>query len=192
MNETIKLKDSDIVRFLSKIKKLNSCWEWQGTIRTNYGSLAVRVDVDGVRKDREIRAHRLSYFIHKGPFDFKLHVCHSCDNPKCVNPDHLFLGTHQENMLDRDSKGRLKGHKGALGEGNAHSKLTEPEVIEIYNLAKSGRGHRSISLNFNNISVQTISHILRKRTWKYLTDRVDANLQQTDRNNSVTITPEYL
>lgn len=78
---------------------VEGCWNWRGRLSDKgYGKLRV----DGKLK----RAHRWAYELHHGPFDSALSVCHRCDNPSCVNPSHLFLGTHQDNMSDRRSKGR--------------------------------------------------------------------------------------
>lgn len=81
-----------------KISK-NSCHEWiRGKNRGGYGKITY--------KTKGYRAHRLAYEVANGDFNKKLHVLHKCDNPSCVNPEHLFLGTHQDNMRDRDKKGR--------------------------------------------------------------------------------------
>ena len=89
------------VRFWKNVLKKSDkmCWEWQGAkLPTGYGKFS------------KTYAHRYSYKIHKGELPFGLHVCHSCDNPSCVNPNHLWIGTVADKMRDRDKKGR--GRKG--------------------------------------------------------------------------------
>lgn len=116
-------------RFESKIKIINECWEFN-----------TAKDKDGYAKfwinelNRSIPAHRASYILYKGEFDKNLIVCHTCDNPCCVNPNHLFLGTQKDNMTDKVFKNRQakgKTHRAYLypekikkGEFNGNSKLS--------------------------------------------------------------------
>src|ERR1041384_6319384 len=88
-------------RFWAKVKKTDGCWEWTGAKhKRGYGLI----------RSKEIsmyRAHRLSWVIHNGPIPDGLHVPHDCDTPSCTRPDHLFLGTHKDNMEDATRKGRM-------------------------------------------------------------------------------------
>lgn len=88
-------------KFWSKVQKTKDCWLWIAAVNNGgYGAFAY--------EGRRVMAHRLSYEIEYGPFDKKLFVLHRCDNPRCVRPDHLWLGTQFDNMRDCASKGRNK------------------------------------------------------------------------------------
>jgi hypothetical protein len=108
-------------RFWRRCVKPNGggCWLWTGTkSRSGYGVFWI----EGKNK----RAHRVSYEIHKGQIPTGSEVCHCCDNRACVNPDHLFLGTHADNVADMIKKGRH-----ARGSGKRSAKLTEADVLNI-------------------------------------------------------------
>lgn len=99
----ILLTDTEIERFMSNIKFFahEGCWEWAGVLSsTGYGSFRP------AKSKRPYGAHRISYFMANGSFDQKMFICHKCDNPKCVNPDHLFIGTASDNMQDCVNKNR--------------------------------------------------------------------------------------
>jgi len=99
----------------------DECWNWQAsTAGKGYG----QIKIPGTR--RQIYAHRLSYLIHLGEIPDGKEVCHTCDNPLCVNPAHLFLGTRKDNAQDMKQKFRS-----TFGEKNARAKLTEKDVIKI-------------------------------------------------------------
>jgi len=93
---------TDLVeRFWSKVDTSGDCWEWQGGLRgRGYGQLYVGGHL------RMMDAHRVSAMLHFGMFDLRLLVCHTCDNPKCVRPDHLYLGTYADNWRDTLERSR--------------------------------------------------------------------------------------
>lgn len=94
-------------RLLSKIeKKENGCWEWTGALRVGYGVIKF--------EKKSLSTHRASYEIFIGPIEDGLFVCHKCDNRKCINPEHLWLGTQKDNMQDCLSKGRYADNIEAL------------------------------------------------------------------------------
>lgn len=96
----------------------SGCWEWMGQI-SRYGKF---------RLGREQLAHRASWILHNGDIPEGLHVLHKCDNPSCVNPDHLFLGTHLDNMQDKVSKGRTSS---LVGELHPNARFTEEQIKHI-------------------------------------------------------------
>lgn len=102
----------------------NGCWEWQGHVMNNgYGQIGLG---DGTPKI--VLTHRASYMVHIGPIPDGMFVCHVCDNRRCINPAHLFLGTHADNMRDAKEKGRTRAPR---GESAPNAKLTSAQVSEI-------------------------------------------------------------
>lgn len=91
----------------------SGCWVWMGAVKgksklNQYGNMIIGSRIDGSR--RNVAAHRASYMAYKGEIPEGMFVCHCCDTPCCVNPNHLFLGTRQDNVDDREKKGRNKLH----------------------------------------------------------------------------------
>lgn len=139
----------------SVIPEPNSgCWLWLGS-ETNSGYGCVR------HKGKNLKAHRASWLLFRGPLKRRLSVCHKCDNPPCVNPDHLFLGTHQENMRDMVRKGRTIRLKGSAHPG---AKLTELAVLAIRN----DRRRSSIIASEYGVARRTIQAIRLREIWGHL------------------------
>jgi HNH endonuclease len=137
----------------------DGCWYWTGYLNdAGYG--VIDLNRRGIRK--VLRATRVYYEIKKGPIPDGYHICHRCDNPACVNPDHLFAGTREENMLDMINKGRSpKGSK----HGNAI--LKESDIADIRNLISKGFSMDEIAVKFN-VSATAIYDIKAKRTWSHI------------------------
>jgi hypothetical protein len=114
------------------------------------------------------KAHRLAYWDYYGAFDSRLHVLHRCDNPSCVNPLHLFLGTHQENMLDMKIKGRA-GIPDTKGEKNGQSKLSYHAVKMIRQFIYQGIPGIELAKAYR-VSTAQISRIKNNRKWKITTE----------------------
>lgn len=147
------------VRFSRKyqVDDTTGCWVWTASIlQTGYG----QIQVDG----RPMKAHRLSWILARGPIPDGLCVCHRCDNPKCVNPDHLFLGTAAENTADRHAKGRS-----AMGPGSGTAKLNEQTVAEIRRLyTRYGHVNNSVHLARRfGVAHSTIGRIVRGERWTH-------------------------
>src|SRR5574337_299456 len=107
----------------------SGCWLWKLNLaQGGYG----RCYFNG----KSIRAHRLSYELHNGTFDESLIIRHRCDNPSCVNPEHLIIGTQEDNMRDKRERQRSKGIN--MGQSNGKAKLTDEECSQIYDLIRCG------------------------------------------------------
>jgi hypothetical protein len=132
---------------------MSGCWLWIGHLSSGYGQLTNKHWKD------LIGAHRASWLLHKGEIPDGLVVCHKCDTRSCVNPDHLFLGTCKDNMVDAASKGRM-----ARGSRNGSSKLSEPDIRAI---RASGESIRGLARKFN-VSQRTIQFIVRGVTWVHV------------------------
>jgi hypothetical protein len=149
-------------RFWSKVDKSggpDACWPWTaGMFETGYGMFWL----DGkVRK-----THQVAYELTYGPIPDELNVLHKCDNYSCCNPTHFFIGTHQDNMEDRNNKGRV-GFNPYHGSEVGTSKLTDEQVLEIRRVGRAGESGASIARRFG-MGVMTICNILHRNTWKHL------------------------
>lgn len=146
-----------IKRFWSKVAKrgLDECWEWQGFRNNGYGRFKLG--------DRVVQAHRYSYELAFGIPPKGLFVCHHCDNPCCVNPRHLWLGTNADNLKDMAEKGRGR-NRPFWGETNYNAKLTQYNVKVIRKLASQGVYQYQIAEQFK-ASLITINRIMNRRTW---------------------------
>ena len=154
--------DNDEKRFWEKVDKSGDCWEWAaGKVTRGYGAFSAN--------GKQIGAHRFSYELAFGPIEkYGMHVCHHCDNPGCVNPAHLFLGTSQENSDDCKRKGRHShAGGGTRGEESPNAKLTEKQVIEIRRDYNDGSSLVFLAEK-NSVSQSAIYGIVTRRNWKHI------------------------
>ncbi len=147
--------------FWKHVQRGNGCWLWTGPkVGMGYGKFSVR--------GKYYRAHRVSWELVNGPIPSGLIVCHKCDVPACVRPDHLFLGTFNDNNKDLARKGHA-----ARGERNAHAKLTEEQVIEIRQRYKNGESGTTLAREFG-VDPSNIWLIGTGRRWRHVSTGVQA------------------
>lgn len=146
-------------RFWSKVEKTDGCWLWTGSTHPfGYGQLSTS------HGERPARAHRLAYELAHGNIPSGMHVLHACDNPRCVRPDHLMLGTPKDNMRGASARGRM-----LRGESHKNSKLTDIEVRRMRLLYLSGEYTQSQLSDQFGIDPANVSYIVRNKTWRHLT-----------------------
>lgn len=135
----------------------NGCWNFTGPLdETGYGRVRL--------KSKDYRAHRLMAHITIKPLmsDTEF-VAHRCDNPRCINPAHLFITTPLGNMIDRDIKGR-----GAVGAKHPNVKLTEAQVREMRRLYGEGLSFAKIREHFRHVTIGCVQAVCERRTWKHV------------------------
>lgn len=138
-------------RFWKYVNKTEGCWIWNGPCTyARYGTLRIH--------GTHVAAHRFSWELHNGPIQNGLYVCHHCDNPPCVNPDHLFLGTNKDNVDDMWNKGRGVMCPPSIGVNNVNAKLTDADIPIIRDLLSD----HSITQN----SIAELFHVTRKAIWQ--------------------------
>lgn len=151
-------------RFWSRVRKTDACWLWTGG-RSSGGYGAAR-SANG----RQSCAHRVAYELSVGPIPEGLQVLHSCDNPSCVRPDHLFLGTQLDNMKDMADKGskatgRRLNHPIQEGELNHNARITRSEASEVKRLYAKGIPQAQIARRLG-ISRLNVWNIVHGKSWR--------------------------
>ena len=137
------------------------CWIWTGYVSDQSAAKCYgRV----VWQGNAWKTHRAAYETWNGTIPKNMHVCHTCDRPQCIRPDHLFLGTHTDNMADKATKGRQAR---IVGEDNGNKKLTEKDISIIRVWHKSGKSQTALANQFG-VHQTTISCIVRRSTWTHL------------------------
>lgn len=150
---------STIRKFWSFVQKTDECWLWTGTLNDKgYGKIVSSGNGVEIR-----RAHQLSWLIHGGEIAPGMFVCHKCDNPRCVRPDHLFIGTTQDNTRDRHAKGRT-----AKGEQQGSHVLTESQVEWIRKTySEHGASQRQLARAVGCTQI-TIWRVVNRLSWAHV------------------------
>lgn len=144
-------------RFWQRVDKSGDCWTWLGGASgSGYGSFAMN--------KKNVLAHRAAWILTHGPINDDLCALHRCDNRKCVNPSHLFLGTRTDNAADRDAKGRNVPPR---GERNPRAKIRVGDVVAIRARRAAGELCRSIADEYG-LDESTVAGICRRRIWRHV------------------------
>ena len=162
-------------RFAEKyvVDAITGCWNWTSTVNGGgYGTIGL-----GTRSEGKDFAHRVSYRLHCGDIPDGMVVCHKCDNRRCVNPEHLFLGSQQDNLDDAKSKARIRvGENWATparlngickGEEHGQAKLTEVDVRRILQLHAIGLDNTSLARRFG-VTRRQVRNIVNRKNWKHV------------------------
>lgn len=152
------MDERTIARFWSRVDKsgADGCWLWTSTKHKGYGR---------ARSGRGyVRAHRAAWELTNGPIPAGMCACHRCDNPSCVNPGHLFLGTHSENMADRNAKGRQARLSGTA-HGNA--KLTDERVAAMRADRAAGMIYREIGAKYG-VTTGAAHNVVTGKSWTHV------------------------
>lgn len=151
-------------RFWEKVDKAGDCWVWRSTTNSSgYGWMGI--------KGKMVAAHRYSWELHNGRIIPKgMYICHTCDNPPCVNPSHLFLGTSKDNTADKMAKGRMKTthHKGEL---NGQAILTETQVIAMRSLRATKKLTYEKLGEMFGVTMSAAHRICTGGVWKHLLNK---------------------
>jgi hypothetical protein len=158
-------------RFWARVLKTDGCWLWTGHLVKGYGNLS-----EGGRKGRHLYAHRVSWSLANGQIPAGMNVLHKCDNPKCVRPDHLELGSHAKNLRDAVDRGLINADtQRRTGVVNGRAKITEADVRRIREVYASNQGKRYVKrgtcialANELEIDPEIVRRIAQRKLWKHI------------------------
>ena len=153
------IPENQFLEFLMTMRRVSKdCWEWTGgTFHSGYGMVRF--------KGKIWRVHRLIWTLKEGPIPGGKEICHTCDNPACFKPEHLFQGTHMENMRDALKKKRLKPPQ---GEASGNAKLTNAKVRSIRAMYSKRLGtHKQLAKRFG-VSPTLICYVTTRKIWKHI------------------------
>lgn len=162
--EITQLTERQKDNFWVKVKRLSEdeCWEWTGgKLRFGYGRFRIG-------NSSHIAAHRISWFLTNGKIPENMLVCHKCDNPGCVNPNHLFIGTQKDNMQDCAVKGRTYDR---IGSKNSNAKLKESDIPIIRERLNKGEAQASIAKRYK-VGQMQISYIKNRINWAHVPQEI--------------------
>jgi len=150
-----------VQRFWAKVSRSEGCWLWRASLsRSGYGQFAVH--------RRPVPAHRVASALTHGAIPENLLICHTCDNPVCVRPGHLFAGTHQDNSRDAVAKGR-QSIPPRYGEAHPRAKLTAVAARAIVAYRQSGVSEASLAARYE-VSRRTIYSVVKGEYWSSATE----------------------
>jgi hypothetical protein len=157
------LEDMPLYFSLRYKRTKTGCWEWSGCRDAkNYGRM-------GYARKKLVLCHRVSWMAFRGPIPEGMCVCHKCDNPPCINPDHLFLGTRADNTRDAASKGRIRCNPEKIkGQLHGMHKLTNDQVLEIRKRYVPYKTHSRILADEFHVCSASILNIVNRKSWKHL------------------------
>jgi len=149
-------------RFCDKVQKSETCWLWTGRLNNDgYGRMGAAVGRHAVY------AHRIAWELHNGKIPDDMCILHHCDNPPCVRPDHLFLGTRRDNLADMRTKGRARVYD-RHGSKNPLAMLVESQVLEIRDkFAQGGITRKKLASEYG-VGRPAIDRIINRKNWRHI------------------------